>query len=104
MKRYRFTNPWTGETETVYIEITEYRNPKGRVALQMYDNEGPYATLSVNLPKEKCDDGEFFVDVNNCPWAPEFLEKKKIAKPTFDMAFSGFCCYPKYKLRKEMMK
>lgn len=99
---YKVKDPWFGQTIDVELEIAEYCSPKGRVALQLWCEDGPYATLSVNLPDERCGEDEFFVDVNNCPWATHFLEENGIAEDAYDFGFSGFCCYPKYKLiRKE---
>lgn len=38
-----------------------------------------------------------FVDINNCPWAPEFLETNKIATRIVGCnATSGFVSYPLY--------
>lgn len=100
---YKVKDLWTDETVDVKLVIDEYRTPKGRVALQLWCDDGPYATLSVNLPDERCGEDEFFVDVNNCPWATQFLEENGIAEDTYIFGFSGFCCYPKYKLlRKEL--
>lgn len=49
-------------------------------------------------PDDKC----FFVDTNNCPWAPAFLEKYEIAEPTGKFGASGYCIYPEYRLVKEV--
>lgn len=80
-----------------------YEHTKGRIALQLDSySEGPFATLSVNLVDEDLtNDKCFFVDVNNCPWAIEFLKKNKIAEPTGKMGFSGYCAYPEFRLIKE---
>lgn len=87
-----------GEEYKVSLEIGSYAKPK-RIALQLWCDDGPFATVSVNLPdqelaNEKC----FFVDTNNCPWAEDFLEKNGIAKPTGNLGFSGYCVYPEYEL------
>ena len=87
-----------GEKYEVALEVTSYAKPK-RVALRLWCDDGPFATLSVNLPDEKLtNDKCFFVDTNNCPRAEEFLEKNGIAKPTGDFGYSGFCEYPEYEL------
>lgn len=89
-----------GEEVEVELAILEYQKPKGRIALQLYDDDGPYATLSVNLPDERCGENEFFVDANNCPWAEDFLVRNGIAEPTNNYGFSGWCMYPQYRLVK----
>lgn len=53
-------------------------------------------TLTVNLSNGKADRTKQYVDTNNCPWAPTFLAKNGIAKPTGEYAQSGFCTYPLY--------
>lgn len=94
----KVVSQWTGEEVNVWLQIGEYE--KGGVSLQLWCDEGPYATLSVNLGKVK--KGQFFVDTNNCPWAPKWLEENAIAKPLDKIARSGFCWYPLYKLCDEM--
>lgn len=96
-------NFWTGEDDVLTLEITEYRKPKGRVALQLWCEDGPYATVSVNLPNEPCKEGQFFVDTNNCPWAEAWLEKNDIATDDGYLSFSGYCAYPRYTLNPMLM-
>ena len=38
-----------------------------------------------------------FIDVNNCPWAIQFLIENEIAIPLHINVGSGFCSYPLYK-------
>lgn len=91
-------NTMFGDYE-VEMEKTAYSN-NGRLAIQLYSEDGPFATLSVNLPDEPIDDkeNEFFLDANNCPWGARFLAQYGLAIPTGRYAFSGFCMYPLYKL------
>lgn len=99
--RMTIKDPWSGNDVGVELQITTYRKPMNRVALQLWCEDGPYATLSVNLPDQYIKDpaGEFFVDTNNCPFAEEFLVKNGIAKPVEGgFGFSGFCMYPLYRL------
>ena len=76
----------------------------GRFALQLLSqSEGPFATISVNLVDNDLTDNKcFFVDTNNCSWAPAFLEKYGIAEPTGKFGASGYCIYPEYRLIKEV--
>lgn len=86
---------------TYDVELdTSGRYQNGRVAVQLWEEDGPFATLSVNLPDEQIDDkeNEFFVDVNNNPFAEQFLTENNIAVPLYRYARSGYCSYPLYRL------
>lgn len=76
-----------------------------RLAVQLVTTKAPwspYATLTVNLDSENLNSDKLaFVDINNCPWAPEFLEDNHIAKPTGVTAKSGFCTYPLYEFSRD---
>lgn len=102
MRKYKLTT-WDKKETTVMLEIGWYRYTKGRIALQLYDDDGPYATLSVNLPEEKCGEWDFFVDTNNCPWACDWLEANGIAEPLYYFGISGFCYYPMMRLSKRII-
>lgn len=64
----------------------------------------PYAVVTVNLVNSPYGDGKYqdethaYIDTNNCPWAPEFLEKTGLAKPDSRDIYgmSGYCTYPLY--------
>lgn len=73
------------------------------LAVQLFSlSEGPFATLTVNLDETKnLGENEAFVDINNCPWAPEFIRENDLGEPTDKMAASGFCVYPSYKFNLE---
>lgn len=95
---YQIKDDWTGELIDVELVFDKYY-ANGRTAVQLWCDDGPYATLSVNLPNERCNEGEFYVDTNNCPWAEEFLEENRIAEWTGAIGFSGYCTYPLYALK-----
>ena len=41
-----------------------------------------------------------YIDTNNCPWLPDFIEKTGIGEPwKFIVARSGYCIYPMYKFK-----
>ena len=91
----------------LYIEKNTYMwgETKGRIALSLISvSEGPFCTLSVNLVDEPItNDKCFFVDTNNCPFAESFLIENKIAIPTGNFGFSGFCVYPEFELIDESL-
>ena len=82
-----------GNTD-VTIETANYAN-NGNLAIQLWCEDGPYATLTVNL-NHKCKSNCAFVDTNNCPWAEEFIYRYALGVPTGDMQASGWCIYPEY--------
>ena len=69
----------------------------GNLAIRMIDeDEFPFATLTVNLGGKLADDVAY-VDVNNCPWAEDFIEGNNLGVPTGMIGMSGWCFYPQYK-------
>lgn len=67
------------------------------LAIRLITYEGePWATLTVNLGKKLPED-HAYVDINNCPWAVEFIEKYGLGEWTGGMGHSGFCVYPLYR-------
>lgn len=68
----------------------------GSMQLQMWCEDGPYATLTVNLSNGCAGKNLAYVDANNYPWAPKFLEENGIAENTGIIGYSGYCSYPLY--------
>lgn len=100
-----FTNPWTREVESAYITTDTYvfkKQNRMYLGLLTIDPDfgfpSPYCDITVNLPDEDLS-GEncAFVDTNNAPFLPEFLESNGIAEPTGMYGFSGWCAYPEYR-------
>lgn len=89
-----------------YIDIrvrkTSYAD-NGSLAVQLFSiTEGPFAVITVNIEEtKKLGENEAFVDVNNCPWAPRFIEENGLGEPIDKIGFSGFCVYPAYKFYPE---
>lgn len=48
-----------GATHEVHPEFGAYSN--GRLAISFFDEEGPYAKLTVNMPDDHLDPGEVFI-------------------------------------------
>lgn len=85
------------------MSLREYAN--GHAAIQLYCEEGPLATLTVNIPGiERYDNNYSCVDTNNCPWAEELIEELGIGEPVGIGFVSGFCTYPVYKFKFEKIK
>lgn len=72
-------------------------NNNGRLAIVLTEEESPFATLTVNLPEyTDLAENEQYVDINNCPWAADFIKENKLGEPVGSIALSGFCTYPLY--------
>ncbi len=97
---------WGHEYNIVSISRETYRN-NGNLALQLwcedteYGGVEPFATLTVNLGKALPEKNQAFIDVNNNPWAPEFIEKYNLGRDTGRCGFSGYCVYPLYEMNLE---
>lgn len=94
-KRTTYTVESWGQKEEVWLTRTTYAD-NDSLAVQAWCKDGPYDTITVNLEESKDWVGTNyqFVDTNNCPWAPELLEKNGLGHPSGIMGFSGFCAYP----------
>lgn len=100
-----FNSPWTGEANEAYITVDQYVFKKqGRMYLGLltvdkeFDFLEPYCDITVNLPNESLSGEDCaFVDTNNAPFLPDFLEENGLAEPTGMLGFSGFCVYPEYR-------
>lgn len=96
MKEFTVTTPFG--TETCTMSASKYADKAGHIALQLWCEEGPFATITVNLPGIRGESKNVScVDTNNCPWAPALIKRLKIGEPTGKYMNSGFCVYPVYK-------
>lgn len=95
-----------GETWRVLATANRYAANK-TLAVSLTTEEGePFAVITVNITASdfKADDHTAFLDVNNCPWAEEFLRKTGLGKPTGILGHSGYCTYPLYTFDTTRMK
>lgn len=107
MKVYK-VNLFGSEVE-VYLKKTSYQD-NNSLAIQVleYPSGMPFSVLTVNIPDRDFyidDDVEnniAFVDINNNPWAKEFIEKYKLGENMHIIAQSGYCMYPAYKFREDI--
>ena len=83
-------------TYDVHIHRSTYYKPKNLAIMLDYD-EGPFATLTVNLEGAHLPADCAYVDTNNCPWAEEFIAAYKLGKYLGIHGHSGFCEYPLYR-------
>lgn len=108
MKHYTLKTEYDTCSDIV-IETDKYRFGESLAIELISESEGPYAMLTVCLQDDLglpyfLNEDEAFVDTNNCPWAPAFIEKYGLGKPTGRTACSGFCEYPLYKFDLKKLK
>lgn len=86
---------WNKEYK-VHIKKSTYAN-NSNLAIQLLedDTDEPFAILTVNLGKTL--PGYAYLDVNNCPWAIDFVEDNNLGEYTGYCRQSGFCEYPLYR-------
>ncbi len=85
-------------TYDVELHVCRY-DYNNNLAITLWSpEEGPFATLTVNLPYTSYLPSDMaFVNTNNCPWAEEFIEEHDLGEPTGEYGISGFCRYPLYR-------
>ena len=80
--------------------INRYANNNSLAVFLTGEDDEPFCDLIVNLPGNQLSDSSkdnlAFVDTNNNPWAPKFIEKHSLGRPTGHYGFSGYCVYPEY--------
>lgn len=85
--------------ENCHLEREQYEN--GRIALFLWNEEdGPIATLTVNIPGCPMGENETALDINNLPTVREFIEENGIGEFIGKYAQSGYCTYPIYKIKE----
>jgi hypothetical protein len=95
MSKPAYTLKAYGETYNLHTNISHYSD-NGNLAICIdAENEGPFATLTVNIDPLPAPLAA--VDTNNCSWAEEFIEKYELGTFTGMTLRSGFCTYPVYK-------
>ena len=94
----------TGRTYPVTLRFTRYILGQ-TLCVQLRESNAPwgdFAQLSVNLQSPLQDETRAFLDINNCPWAEEFLRDNQIAHPVEGVSVkSGFCTYPLYEFNTD---
>ena len=68
------------------------------------EKEGPIVTLTKCLGTFLVSDNEQFIDINNCPWAADFIKQYGLGEPTGISQMSGFCEYPLYRFDMDTVR
>lgn len=85
----------------LYIEKSKYMVNNNLSLYLWTEDDGPYVSLTVNLPNYKLMENEVILDTNNFPDSVKIMEEYKLGKWTNNMAYSGFCVYPIYVMDME---
>lgn len=78
----------------VTLRLDKYIN-NDNLCIILDCDEGIYGLLTKNFD-HTLDEDMAYVDINNFPEAPKFIEKYKLGVPTGFYIGSGFCEYPLY--------
>jgi len=101
MSKKFFKFPFLGTDYEISLKEEHYAF-NDNLALQAYTKEGePFATLSVNLNVFTPEEGKDHIclDTNNLPIKSfDGLVEAGVLRPTGEVAHSGFCKYPIYKV------
>lgn len=83
------------ETEC-FVTVDKYK-ADGSTAVQLWDADGPFATMTVCLDDKSLGPNEAYLDTNNFPEGPGLVEKYGLGEMTGKWKASGFCMYPAVK-------
>ncbi len=101
MKTFDLTTRYETYKNCYFIINTYYADES--LALEIWNNEeGPIAGLTTCLGSAT--KGYAYLDINNCPWAIDLVNKLGIGADTGKIERSGFCFYPLYEFNMEKVK
>ena len=88
-----------GKYNNCFFQYGKYGNK--HTAIQIFCEEGPLATLTVNVPGiERFPEDCSCVDTNNCSFGEDLIEELGIGEPVGVTLKSGWCTYPVYRFKK----
>lgn len=90
---YLRVHTWFGDYDVIIYRSTYYGTEN--LAIQLFTEEEPFATLTVNLGGF-LEPNEAYVDTNNCPWAEDFIKENQLGTFKGFYKNSGYCMYPLY--------
>ena len=92
-----------GKTYEIWLSRSKYRNNDTLAVMADYI-EGPFAVLTVNLDDPLQDEEYAYIDINNCPWAEDFIVDNDLGTFTGEYGYSGWCEYPLYHFNIDKIK
>ena len=100
MKKTYLCNTGYSTTE---ITLTKGKYQNGSLRIQAWCSEGPFATLTTCLSEDPTEDNYAYIDTNNNPWAPAFIEENGLGEDTGLRSRSGFCTYPLFRFNVDQL-
>ena len=85
-----------GDYKVDFLSVDTYMADNSPALMAWSRTVGPIATITVCLDDNRLKPNESYVDTNNCPWAPEWIEENGLGRNTGKRARSGYCTYPLY--------
>lgn len=98
-KKVKFKD-YYGDNHVLNIKADTYYFT-GNLSLQTYEEGLPYARITVNI--SPLPPNEVAIDVNNFPEALKILYDNNIAFPTEKVIRSGYCIYPIWRIRPQLL-
>ena len=99
-----------GQSYKIKFRVVQYENERLAIQMLYYDKDCeqymPYASLTVNIPWEACNDNHAFVDTNNCGEKMlKWIIDNNLGMQTGRFVRSGHCAYPEVHFNlNEVMK
>ena len=91
--------------ENCHLVLNTYKLDDSLCIDIVNDEDGQIARITKCFPDGTNMNGKAFVDINNCPWAEDFIKEYMIGKPLGISMISGWCEYPMYQfIKDEIMK
>lgn len=89
----------------VWFEIQKYSS-NNTLALILNCDEGPFCKLTVNIDASNAitEDNKAYVDINNSPWAVDWIEENKLGEFTGIWGDSGYCTYPLFEFNMSKIR
>lgn len=96
-----FNMNFYGDNYQLVLTKNAYINNKNLYLGLFALGEGPFSNITVNI--DKLPANQAAVDVNNCPWAEDFITENKLGVNTGKTLRSGFCTYPVYEFDMKLI-
>lgn len=84
-----------------FLSVDTYMADNSLAITAWSRTDGPIAHITVCLDDATLGPNRSYVDTNNCPWAPEWIEENRLGAKTKWTARSGYCTYPMFEFDME---
>jgi hypothetical protein len=87
-----------------FLSVDTYMADNSLAITAWSRTDGPIAHITVCLDANPMKENQAYVDTNNCPWAPAWIEENKLGTKTNWRGRSGYCTYPLYEFDMERIE